>query len=196
MPINAALNLAIPIRWSDKRDDKGNAVPLVWAYHTPISREIFEANYRVIAATQVELSGKGRIGLRIASLALKDAARLDALEYGLDENAPPALLGELKRLTTVLAPSAAGYDRVPVDAAIANNVIDAEDWLEAESSLVFFTCAYAVAPRSIRDGVGKALASVLKGSTTSLLPTEFAASLPTSTPAETSEAIPPSSVPS
>ena len=189
MVINAALNLVFPIRWSDKQDANGYPIPLVTAYHTPISREVFEANYRVIAATQVELSGKGPIGQRIAALALNSAARQDAFDQGLTPEQIPAsspILAEIKRLTLVLAPLETGYELLPIDPAIARGVIDADDWREAEASLVFFTCALSMVPRMAKERVAQAYASVLRGSTTSLLPSEFIASLPTSTAVETS----------
>ena len=197
MKIDAALNLGFPIRWSEKVDAQGALIPLVWAYHTPIGREVFEANYRAIAATQLEIAGKGSIGQRIATLALKEACKNDALEHGLEPPANPALLGEIRRLTIVLAPTdAAGYELLPIDQAIARGVIDAEDWSEAESALVFFTCALSLVRRISREPIARTYALVLRGSITSLPPLEFVASLPTSTPAETSEATPPSSVPS
>lgn len=190
MEITKDLNLAFPIRWSEKVDKDGNPVPSVWAFHTPISRAVFEANYRVIANTQIALAGKGRIGFRIATLALKDAARADAREFGIDSDAgAAALLAEIKRLTTVMAPSESGYRAVDIDRAIANDVIDEEDWEEAQSTLVFFTCAYAICPRAARESVAAALALVMRGSITSSSPSAFAASLAPSTTGETSSAV-------
>jgi hypothetical protein len=210
MTINAALNLAFPIRWKDvarpSKDDPAKTetvrAPAVWAYHTPIAREVFEANYRVIAAVKAALFSRGagyaaEIGPRIATLALRDAAKEDALETGVGEDdGTIPLLAEIKRLTMVLAPSAAGYDLLPVDVALARNAIDVEDWSEAESAVVFFTCGYTMAPRVTRDKTRDALALALRGSITSLPPTEYAASLPTSTTPETSEPAAPSSLPS
>ena len=59
MKIEADLRLAFPVRWSDQLDEKGNAVPLVWAYHTPISKAVFEANWRIISATAATLLRPG-----------------------------------------------------------------------------------------------------------------------------------------
>ena len=180
MQISPTLNLVIPIR----TDEAGN--PTVYAYHTPISREVFEANYRIIAATQVALSGKGAIGIRIATLALKDAAAQDALAQG---QAPPTtvpLLADIYRLTHVLAPTPGGYAPMPVNSAIAGGFIDAEEWSEAESACVFFTCALALVPKAARQTLAQSLASVMRGSITSSTPTAYAAGLATSTPAATS----------
>lgn len=195
MQITADLNLAFPIQF----DDKGEA--LIWAYHTPISTVVFQANYRIIAATQHELFKKGvayaaTLGPRLATLTLMDMARADAEERGVSEEMGTAFRADLKRLTTLLAPSPEGFNSVPVDVAISRGIITAEDWEEGESALVFFTSAFMTAPRVRRARVAEASALVLGGSITSLAPTEFAASLPTSTPTETSVEPAVSSVPS
>ena len=200
MNITSDLHLGFPIRWAEGVDPKTQQpapVPTVWAYHTPIDARIFEANYRVIAAAQLEIADKGIVGQRIATYALRDAARQDALDHGQDPALPSPLLADIKRLTLVLAPGPTGYDLLPIDAALARGVIDQDDWTEAESALVFFTCAYTMVPRMARERVANAYASVMRGSITSLPPMEYAASLPTSTSAETSAPPPePSSVPS
>ena len=202
MQINAAINLAFPIR----TDDAGNAV--LHAYHTPISREVFEASYRIIAATKAALFGKGLayaadVGPRIAALALADAGRQIAAE-GADpmvagdagDGGARSLLMEIRRLTMVLTPGPAGFDLLPIDAAVARGVIDADDWREAEAALVFFTCAFAMVPRAKRRAMAAFLASLLTASITSLPPTEYGDSLGTLTPTATSGAFHPSSVPS
>ncbi|WP_253185359.1 hypothetical protein [Burkholderia plantarii] len=201
MQINEAMNLVVPIV-SDEAGVK------VWGYHTPISRQVFEANYRVLAATKASLMSKGGMymmdsGPRIAALTLRDEGRRDAEARGsIDhngaaiDNATPALLAEIHRLTMVLVPTAAGWDMLPIDAAIGSGKMDAEDWAEAESAIVFFTCICALASKAQRKNQASSTATLLTGSITSLSPTEFAASLPNSTPAATSAHRAASSVPS
>lgn len=181
MQINESLNLVFPIR----SDDKG---PIIYAYHSPISRDVFEANYRILSATKSALSSKGAhflmdAGPRIAALTLRDEGRKDAADRGeFDPQGKPldggaeALSVELKRLTTVLLPSASGWENVPVDAALSRGSIDPEEWKEAESALVFFTCHYALASRANRTVVAQATASLLGGSSTSSSITEWIAS--------------------
>lgn len=186
MRMSEALNLVLPI---------GD----LHAHHTPISREVFEANYRMLAATRAALSGKGVIyqmmaGPRIAKLALLDEARSDAEERGefeLDSTGKPltndgrpvpslsraqALLGEIQRLTVILCPGAKGWDALPVDAAIRAGHVDEEDWAEAQARLVFFTCICSMESRAERAGIAQATASLMKASITSLPPLEYAAS--------------------
>lgn len=180
MQINENLNLVLPV---------GNR----YAYHTPISREVFEANYRLLAATKAALSSKGvhflmGTGPQIAALTFRDEARREAVERGeVDgkgnplDNVSEAFSNELKRLTTLVLPSAQGWDKVPVDVAIQRGQLDSEEWAEVESALTFFTCLYALSTRAKRAETVTAAATMLEGSSTSLSCTEWAASLPTLT---------------
>lgn len=183
MKITESLNIALPV-WGAQ------------AFHTPISREVFEANYRILAATKAALASKGIqyqmvSGPRIASLTLLDECREDSAErndFGADglpsDLRARALLAEIKRLTIILAPSTDGYDMIPVDTAIARGVIDSDDWREVESSLVFFTCHVALASKTERVPLIQATASLLNGVSTSSDITEFANSSRISTTPE------------
>ncbi len=199
MKINDDTNLVLPVRF----DEKGVTV---YGYHNPISREVFEANYRILSATKSTLGSKGVYfqmdsGPMIAALTLKDEGAKDAESRGeFDAHGSPldggagALLKEIKRLTTILVPGASGWDMVPVDSAISSGSIDEDDWREVESAIVFFTCHYALAKKADRQRLSGATASLLRGSITSLPLTEYLASLLNSTRAEPSRAA--SSVPS
>ena len=183
MKLNEALNLVLPVGECQ-------------AYHTPISREVFEANYRILAATKAQLSSKGiyyqmDAGPRIAGLTLRDEGKKDAEDRGRvdDKGQPldeltPALLGEIKRLTVILCPSPSGFDLKPVDQAIQGGHIDLDDWREAESAIVFFTCLCSLAPKASRAEIARATAGLLKASITSQPPMEVAASLRTLTQEE------------
>lgn len=176
MQINDAMNLVLPV---------GDGLH---AYHTPISRQIYEAHYSVLNATKAALARKGihyqmGSGPRIANLVLKDEGLKDAAEReNFDaqgkpvDDRTPALLAEVKRLTNVLCPGPAGWDLLPVDTAISQGRMDAEDYAELEAALCFFTCHVMPAKKSNRASIAKATASVLSGSITSSPPTEYAAS--------------------
>lgn len=178
MQINESLNLVLPIR------DGLNL------YHTPISREVFEANCVLLGAVKSRMISKGLhflmdAGPRVSSSMLREEAKKDAQERGEDNQAATALLGEFKRLSVILTPGTNGYDPLPIDAALSRGVIDAEEWQEAESAIAFFTCHYALAKKADRAKVASATALALKGLTTSLSPMEYVASLPNSTQVET-----------
>jgi len=176
MQITDSLNLAIPF---------GNGLT---AYHTSISRAIYEANYAVLHASLAAMGKKGAhylkaSGPNIANLVLKDEGKRDAAERG-EEDRTPALISEIRRLTNVLVPGPAGYDLLPIDNAISMGKLDEEDWLELEAQIVFFTCLVQTAKKADRTMVAASVASVVGGSITSLAPMTYAASLQTSTTAE------------
>lgn len=199
MEISHDLRFVFPIRAHDvekpdpRNPDKTISVTetLLWGYHTPISMDVFRANYRVFAATKDALFRKGlnyarSVGIPIADLALRDAATADAAEWGTDDSGP-AIFAEFNRLTQIIASGANGFESIPADIALARKVISEDEWHDAECVVTFFTCAFSVAPRSTRDKALPYLASVFKGSMTSLTPTAYIASLAaTSTQPETS----------
>jgi len=201
MRINESLNLVLPIRSEEYEvEEGGKAVTkeriLLYAYHTPISKEVFEANFRILADVKTEIFGDGvkrafMCGPMIATLALKDAGERDAQARGeAGDSGVSALRMEIKRLTLVMAPNATGWGMIPIDAAIANGIIDDEDWLEVEGSIFFFTALYSMTKRSSRAAIARTLAGPLQGVMTSSSPTEFAGSLQLSTPTETSATSP------
>lgn len=191
-----ARKVAKKVDGKDVTEEVTEDVVRVHAFHTPISREVFEINYRILAATKASLGSKGAhywrtAAPRIAAMALKDEGRKDALSRGsFDEHGnvvdeeTKALLIEIKRLTVLLCSGQNGWEMLPVDAAIAAGKIDQEDWEEVASSITFFTCHYAMALKADREAMAKVMASLLDASLTSSSPMEFAASLPNSTPAE------------
>lgn len=183
MQITDSLNLSLPV---------GDGLT---AFHTPLARTLYEQHYSVINAVRAALSRKGihyqmGSGPRIANLVLKDEGEQDAREResfdargNVVDERTPALLAEIKRLTTILAPGAHGYEPLPVDVAISQGKIDAEDWSELEAALVFFTCHVMPAKKANRASIATATASVLNGSIESSSLTALTASLPTLTKA-------------
>ncbi|MDA8416056.1 MAG: hypothetical protein M0Z78_03115 [Betaproteobacteria bacterium] len=164
MHIDARFNLVIPV----------GALNI---YHTPISREVFEANYLLLAATKSSIASKGihyamDSGPRIASLLLRDEARKEVEDKG------PSFFLELARLSIVLVPTENGWEKLPVELAINSGKLDLTDWKEVESSIVFFTCYFSMARKAEREGLVRAIASLLGWSTTSLNLSEWSASLP------------------
>lgn len=198
MQINDALNLVVPIR------TEGVTIS---AFHTPISREVFEANYRLIAAVRSDLDAGGvyyqmGAGPRIAAMAMRDRARRDAEARGdVGPDGKPtardaeSLFAEIKRLTLILAPSDGGWQPLPVDAAIQHGTIDADEWDETLAQIVFFTCYFALARKAERATQSGAIASLLNASTTSSALSEYVSSLPQSTTRETLHLKAASSVP-
>ena len=163
------------------------------AYHTPISRDVYELNYAALNAMKSAMRSKGMYyyveqGPIVAALTLRDEGALEAQRRGLEiDTRTPAFLAEIRRLTNILVPGVAGYDLLPVDAAISSGKLDTEDWAELESAIVFFTCLTCTAKKAERKAQAQGASKLLGGSITSLVPMEYAASLRTSTKATTGE---------
>ena len=187
--INPDLKLVVPVR-----DD-------IFAYHNPISREVYEANFRLLRDTKVSIwgdSAQAAFAARgDAALYLKDAGK--SLAFSRQEegdSGASALLSELRRLTSVVIPGPSGWEAVPIEGALASGRLAEDDWADAEASIVFFTCVLSGTPRRDLKGMQQWAASLLGGQTTSSPPMEWAASLRTSTEDEPTEAKAGSSVPS
>lgn len=193
--INADLKLVVPV----KLDNDGE--PIIYAYHNPIPREVYEVNFRLLRDTKVSLIGtspRHAFAARgDASLYLSEAGAALAADRGIEgDGGASTLLAEIKRLTTVLVPGAQGYQMLPIDTAIQSGAIDADDWSDAENAIVFFTAWVAGTPRREMTAAAVLAASLTGGSTTSLPPMEWAASLQTLTQPATSGGAAASSVPS
>ena len=190
MRIDDNLNLVLPVR----EDDNGNG--LAWAIHSPISREAFEASFRILSLARTEIFSKGTAyafgtGPNVATLVLKDEGRRDGEQRGETdpEKAAKSFLMEIRRLTMIVAPSSEGFRPVPVDSAIASGLISREEWEDAESALVFFTLTFCLAKRTKWAMAKKATAEILGGQMVSSTPTEWAASCRKSTPVEPTQAV-------
>lgn len=193
MKIDRNLNLVQQI----EREGK----PSVHVHSAPISREVFEANYLLVARAHSELFGRGAAyainsGPKIAALTLKDAGRQNAAEKGADgDGGAAALLMEIRRLTNITAATERGWETLPVDVAVARGVIDADEYAEVEATTAFFTFVCAMTKRAALPNVLGAMASVLGAQITSSNATEFAASLATLNAAGPTTPNPGSSVP-
>ena len=105
-------------------------------YHTPISRQVFEANYKALAVTSMELDKHGidfqmYAAPRIASLTLKDELRKVAGFVEIEgkmvynEETVIAFFSELTRLSMILIPTPGVWEMKPVSVAIASDKLNA-----------------------------------------------------------------------
>lgn len=188
MNIDRKLNLVVPVQ----RDDGVQ----IYVHASPISREAFDANFLIIAKTFTELynSGLGHIaGPRVAAKLL----RKEAEAMGQPQAVEQGLFAEIRRLSNVLAPSEQGWTTTPFQAAISQNLINAEDVDIVENILTFFTLASAMHTKKDLKTVLEAASGLWDAQVTLLNATGFADSLRTSTKAGSSgETAPLSSIPS
>jgi len=178
MKIDKRLNLVVQV-------ETGEGV--IYVHSTPVSREVFEQYFLVISKTFAAIISEGLSfisGPRVAALMLKKIATEAGVWEGRD-GVSNGLMAEIRRLSNVVIPSETGWRTVPLQDAIDKKLLDEADVAEVEGLITFFICASAMSRKNEIRSVLERMA-LWGSSITSLNSTEFAASLPTSTPEETS----------
>lgn len=180
MKINEALNLVVPIL-----KDDGSVYGYV--HSIPISRSAFEANYLLLSATFAAIFNQGlgeMAGPRVAELVLRDAAKVRGMD-------PEPLLNEIKRLSCLIQPGAAGWEMVPLHEAGARKLLDDDDLAEVMGAITFFSVAWGTMPRQRARDILPGAAKMWGAELSSLPPTGWIASLQTSTATASSGATEP-----
>ena len=189
--INKKLNLVIPIYHDDGK--------ILYVHSAPIMRETFERYFLVLSKTFAQIFTKGlgsMVGPRVAALLLKQVAT-ELGEWEGELGVERGLLPEFRRLTNVIAPSAAGWGPIPFDEARRNGLIDDEDADEVGNAICFFMLASAILRKTSLKQMLESAAEFWGASITSSNSTEFLNSLPTLDATESSgEKAIPSSIPS
>jgi hypothetical protein len=187
--INKQLNLVLPL-------PRGNT--FIYVYSTPISREVFDANFMIISKVFTELYTQG-LGLsaapRIAAKMLKKIAIEEGTWDG-PEGIQNTLMQEIYRLTNVFLPGDKGWENMPLHTAMVQKQIDDDEVEEVENTLVYFIVAYAMHRRQDREQIISASLKLWGGQLSSLNFTEYRSSLMTSTVDEISPKAEMLSVPS
>jgi hypothetical protein len=185
MRIDKKLNLVIPVLDQDMQK------PVAYVHSTPISSDVFEANYliigKVLAAIQAE--GLGAIaGPRVAHWLMRDIALRNKMWDG-PEGVKATLVAEIYRLTNVIAASEErGWETVPYEEAKKRGLLTASEASEVEAALCFFTVASSMYWRGMREIMVEGGVRLWSSQTTSLDCTAFQNSLPTLTVAATTPA--------
>lgn len=177
MKIDRRLNLVIPLYHDEDK---------VYAYihATPINREVFEKYHLVIARTLASITANGLgyiAGPRVAAMQLKAQAIATGSWEGTD--GVQGLMAEIRRLSNVLAPTGHGWDMIPLEDAVSQNFLDADDVSEVENALAFFTVASWMYPRPALKDILEGAAKLWGAQIESLGCTDFMNSLTTSKPA-------------
>jgi hypothetical protein len=169
MRIDERMNLVVPLY----RDEKIYA----YVYSTPVSREVFEAHYWLIAKTHNKLVELDRIaGTKVAVFVLKDVAKKERAEESCT-----AFLAEITRLSNAIVATDDGWTTAPYQAAVDRKMIDMDDAREVDSAIVFFTVGWLMYPLNLRLALLDGAAPAWNAEITSLSLTDFSASLKTST---------------
>src|SRR6516164_2305075 len=123
--LNRKLNLVLKVE-----TEKGE----IHVHSTPIGRGVFEDNFLVIsrAFTAVYTNGLGPVtGPRVAALLLKEEAE----KLNVWQRTQQSLMGEIYRLTNVIASSEGGWETMPYDVAKKRGVIDEDAAAEVENCI-------------------------------------------------------------
>jgi hypothetical protein len=168
----------------------------VYVHAMPISREIFDRYFLVLGKvfSRMYAEGLGIVaGPRLAALLLRQLAQ-ELGQWDGPAGVERGLMGEIRRLANVVAPSAngvAGWQIYTYDDARRLGVIDEDDGAEVDSLLVFFTVVWRLHRRQERLTVLAGGASLWGAQTSSLSLSGFVDSLPTSTVTANTGATPP-----
>lgn len=169
MRISKELNLVIPM--------DGMIV-----HSMPISRDVFEQFYKVIAKTYATLASEGLMlmGPRVAYLTLKEVSGESWCDV---EN---GLINEIVRLSNIGIVGENGWKTIPLATAIGSKKIDKDSTADIKGQLVFFTCVSSLVKKEDLKAT-LAITNGLWGSQSTLLnSTEYVSSLSTSTEPESS----------
>jgi hypothetical protein len=193
MKINKALNLVVAVQ----TEEQG----MLYVHSTPISREVFEANFMLISKTFAALYSEGLnvvAGPRVAMLMLRKVAE-DLGIWEIEGTPGPAqsLVDEIRRLSNVIMPGPEGWVTMPLASAVARDLLHPDDVSEIEGMIAFFTCASAMHRKSQVQPILDQACQLWSSLLSLLNATEFANSLPISIEGESSgETVSTSSVPS
>jgi hypothetical protein len=172
--INGKLNLVIPV--------DGTASGTVYVHSTPISRDVFERHFRVLARSFAAIYQERLnifAGPRVSKLLLQQTAE----ELGLWDTpggVRDALIPEIFRLTNVAVANGNGWETIPYHEAVAKKLLDEDDAAEVENAVCFFICNSAIMRRDQLPAILDGMTSLWGALTTSSTCSEYAASLPPS----------------
>jgi hypothetical protein len=172
--INKQLNLVLPL-------PRGNT--FIYVYSTPISREVFDANFMIISKVFTELYTQG-LGLsaapRIAAKMMKKIA-MEENSWDGPEGVQNTLIQEIYRLTNVFLPAEKGWETMPFHTAVVQKQLDEDEIEEVENNIVYFTVAYSMHRRQDREQIINGTLKLWGGQLTLLNFTEYRSSLTTLT---------------
>lgn len=181
MKIDNKLNLVVQVE-----GEEGT----LFVHSMPLSRMVWERYFVVLSKTFSAMIAEGMSfisGPRIAALMLRKVAEEGGTWEGKDGVAN-GLMAEIRRLTNVVLPGENGWSTLPYQDAIARGLVSEDDAAEVDGLIVFFICVSAIQHRKdVPDSLARM--AVWGGLTTSLNCTEYAASLPISTLAATTDAM-------
>ena len=183
MRIDKRLHLVIPIY----QDEEGGEI-IAHVHSTPIAEEIVDRYFMVLGQTYSAIFSQG-LGLAAGPPHAMRVLKAIAMERGKWHDDPKTgeagvengLVAEMKRLTMVDALIDGKWQDMPLEVAVARGVLSADDRIEVENAIAFFTAASATLGRAQRAGMLRAAAELWGAEISSLNFTAWRASSRTST---------------
>ena len=170
MKIDKRLNLVVPV----ERDKI-----TLWVHSAPISREVFDNYFLVLSkALTMACRAGGGIAPRIAYKCIEASAKELKVWDGV-EGVNNGLLQEIRRLTNVLVPTATGWNTLPVDIALKQNLLSEDEYYDIRDYISFFILVSCLYPKKMIMETLEEMNSLWGSQTTSLTCMEYIASLPT-----------------
>jgi hypothetical protein len=196
MRIDRRLNLVVPV----EREGEAN----VYVHSMPISRAVFEDHFLILgqAYSMIYDGGIGvTSGPRVAAMIIRRVAERLGLWEG-EGGAGNALMNEIRRLSNAIVPNPKGgwqtlpFETVRERVGQENETLSADEVGEVENAICFFIVASAMHKKAVLPGILGLVGSLWETQITYSNVTDFAASLPTWTKADSSETKTESSPPS
>lgn len=140
--VDEKLNFIVPLEGADGRR--------MYVHAMPVGREIFDQYFLAIGQT-FTLVTAGRLGVvagpRLAWRLLRKAAE-ELGEWNGPTGVEQGFVGEIIRLSSVVLPGeGGGWEPMPLDQAMAQELLDEEDRDMVLNVLVFFTVSYLMLPK-------------------------------------------------
>jgi hypothetical protein len=185
MKIDRKLNLIIPI-YADIDAKEGEDAPIIARVHAvPLPEEVVERYFMVLAQTYsaifsqgLGLAGGPAVAMRLLrQVATTQGAWADEARTG-TVGVESGVVNEMRRLTTVMM---TGGQAVPLQVAVDQGFISADDQREVENAIVFFMLVSAMLGKAQRRSMVQAAAGLWGAQTSFLDSTAFMTSLRTST---------------
>ncbi|CAB5539799.1 MULTISPECIES: hypothetical protein [Citrobacter] len=171
MKIARNMNFVLPVE-----TDMGQG----YVHATPISKEVYRQHFYILSKTFSAIFSEGLgvvAGPRVAYLMLEKICQDQGIWDGAS-GVKNTLVNEIIRLSNLVYPvEGKGWDTVPLEVAIDREVIDPD---EALGELVFFTCVSSINKPHQAKEVMEQVAGMWGSAISSLMLTEWIASLPTS----------------
>lgn len=178
MKIDRKLNLVIPV----ERDDGEGTL---YVHCTPLNPAVFDRYFMTLSKAWAMLFQQGlnvTAGPRVAALAVKRIAEGDENWEG-TEGVRAGFVNEMHRLMNVAALDGdKGWTSIPYEMALSRKLLSEDEVREVEGLATFFILISFVPPRHQKDSMLTAYTSLWNLQTVSSTCTEYASSLTTQTP--------------